>query len=68
VAIGSIIACYALFYWYQLSFGEVRGDALIRIVCAASMMISIGFQLIFSSFFMYLLDQQSSQLDPLSSV
>jgi glycosyltransferase involved in cell wall biosynthesis len=68
VAVGFILACYGLFYWYELSFGEVRGDTLIRIVCAASMMISIGFQLIFSSFFMYLLDQQSSRAESLSPV
>jgi glycosyltransferase involved in cell wall biosynthesis len=68
VAVGFIIACYGLFYWYELSFGEVRGDTLIRIVCAAGMMISIGFQLIFSSFFMYLLDQQSSRADSSSPV
>lgn len=61
VAMGAIVACYGLLYWYRLSFGEVTGDTLIRIVCAASMMVSLGFQLIFSSFFMYLLDQQSGQ-------
>jgi glycosyltransferase involved in cell wall biosynthesis len=58
VATGLGIACYSLFYWYRLSFGMVEGETLIRIVCAASMLISTGFQLIFSSFFMYLLDQQ----------
>jgi glycosyltransferase involved in cell wall biosynthesis len=62
-AVGFAIACYGLFYWFQLSFREVRGDTLIKIVCAASMMISIGFQFIFSSFFLYLLDQQSGQAE-----
>ena len=55
---GLAIACYGLFYWYSLSFGPVEGDTLIRIVCAASVLISIGFQLIFAAFFMVLLDQQ----------
>jgi glycosyltransferase involved in cell wall biosynthesis len=58
VVIGLAIACYGLFYWYSLSFGPVEGNTLIRTVCAASVMISIGFQLIFAAFFMVLLDQQ----------
>jgi len=58
------IAAYGLFYWYSLSFGRVEGDTLIRVVCAASVMISIGFQLIFSAFFMLLLDQQAAQIEP----
>ena len=58
VMIGLAIACYGLFYWYNLSFGPVEGDTLIRTVCAASVLISIGFQLIFAAFFMVLLDQQ----------
>jgi glycosyltransferase involved in cell wall biosynthesis len=60
---GLLIAAYALFYWYALSFGSVEGDTLIRIVCAASVLISIGFQFIFSGFFMLLLDQQSGQFE-----
>jgi glycosyltransferase involved in cell wall biosynthesis len=58
VTLGLAVACYGLFYWYRLSFGPVRGDTLIRIVCAASLMVSIGFQLIFAAFFMLLLDQE----------
>jgi hypothetical protein len=60
---GLAIATYGLFYWYNLSFGPVEGDTLIRIVCAASILISIGFQLIFSAFFMLLLDQQTTQVE-----
>jgi hypothetical protein len=56
---GLVIAVYGLFYWYNLSFGPVEGDILIRIVCAASVLISIGFQLSFSAFLMLLLDQPS---------
>jgi len=62
VMIGTAIACYGLFYWYRLSFGPVQGETLIRIVCGASVLMSIGFQLIFSSFFMYLLDQQPASV------
>jgi hypothetical protein len=58
VIAGVTIACYGLFYWYRLSFGPVQGESLIRIVCAASVLMSVGFQLILSSFFVYLLDQQ----------
>jgi glycosyltransferase involved in cell wall biosynthesis len=56
---GLVIAVYGLFYWYNLSFGPVEGDTLIRVVCAASVLISIGFQLSFSAFLMLLLDQPS---------
>jgi glycosyltransferase involved in cell wall biosynthesis len=59
---GSAIAAYGLFFWYGLSFGPVEGNTLIRIVCAASVLISIGFQLIFSAFFMLLIDQQPGQV------
>jgi hypothetical protein len=37
---GLVIAAYGLFYWYSLSFGPVQGDSLIRIVCAASVLVS----------------------------
>ncbi len=57
VVSGLAIAIYGLFYWYSLSFGPVEGDTLIRVVCAASVLTSIGFQLIFSAFLMLLLDQ-----------
>jgi glycosyltransferase involved in cell wall biosynthesis len=56
---GVVIAVYALCYWYSLSFGPVQGDLLIMVVCAASVLMSIGFQLIFSAFLMLLLDQPS---------
>jgi uncharacterized membrane protein YidH (DUF202 family) len=59
---GLAIAAYGLFYWYSVSFGPVEGDTLIRVVCAASILISIGFQLIFSAFFTLLLDQQAGQV------
>ena len=58
---GLALAVYGLFYWYRLSFGPVEGDILIRVVCAASVLISIGFQLIFAAFFMLLIDQRPSK-------
>jgi len=58
VIIGLAIASYALFYWYSLSFGPVQGDTLIRTVCAASLLSSIGFQLVFAAFLLVLIDQQ----------
>jgi glycosyltransferase involved in cell wall biosynthesis len=65
---GLTIATYALFYWYRLSFGPVEGDTLIRIVCAAGFLMSIGFQLIFSAFFMLLLDQRPGQVGSSAAV
>jgi glycosyltransferase involved in cell wall biosynthesis len=62
VLIGLAIAVYGLFYWYSRSFGPVEGDTLIRVICAACVLISIGFQLIFSAFFMLLLDQQPGRV------
>jgi len=57
VVFGLAAALYALISWYELSFGEIQGDTLTRIVCSASFMAVLGFQLIFASFFICLLDQ-----------
>ena len=59
VAIGIGTAAYALFYWYSLSFDRIEGETLIKVVCGASFLIGVGFQLVFASFFVYLLDQQA---------
>src|SRR5437879_1693461 len=56
VVFGIAAALYALISWYELSFGEIQGDTLTRIVCSASFMAVLGFQLIFASFFICLLD------------
>ena len=56
VVLGLSAGIYALLYWYRLSFGEIPGDLLIKVVCAASFLMVLGFQLIFSSFFIALLD------------
>jgi hypothetical protein len=79
VVAGLGVALYALTYWYSQSFGRIEHDALIRVVCAASFFIAVGFQLVFSSFFIYLLDQNSemdassanarqTSVDPLTGV
>jgi glycosyltransferase involved in cell wall biosynthesis len=57
ILIGLGSAFYSLFFWYELSFGEIQGESLIKVICAASLLTVLGFQLIFSSFFLYLLDQ-----------
>ena len=59
VTIGIGAAAYALFYWYSLSFDRIEGETLIKVVCGASFLIGVGFQLVFASFFVYLLDQQA---------
>jgi glycosyltransferase involved in cell wall biosynthesis len=51
------VALYALIYWYHRSFGRIDDVALVKVVCAASFLMAAGFQLVFSSFFIYLLDQ-----------
>jgi glycosyltransferase involved in cell wall biosynthesis len=53
------IACYALIYWANLSFGNIDDASLIRIVCAASFFTIVGIQLALSSFFFYLIDQSA---------
>jgi glycosyltransferase involved in cell wall biosynthesis len=61
ITVGLGIVCYALFYWYGLSFGAMEGDRLIRTVCAASLLISLGFQVVFSAFFMSVLDPPAGE-------
>jgi glycosyltransferase involved in cell wall biosynthesis len=56
-------ALYALLYWYNLSFGQIQDERLIKVVCAASLLTVLGFQLIFSSFFLYLLDQSTEMAE-----
>jgi glycosyltransferase involved in cell wall biosynthesis len=55
------LALYALIYWYHRSFGRIDEMTLVKLVCAASFLISIGFQLVFSYFFVYLLGQKAEQ-------
>ncbi len=55
---GFAVAFYALVYWYDRSFGPIDDQVLVKVVCAASLLIAVGFQFLFSSFFVYLLDQR----------
>ena len=55
---GLAVAFYALIYWYDRSFGAIDDPVLVKGVCAASFLIAVGFQFLFSSFFIYLLDQR----------
>jgi glycosyltransferase involved in cell wall biosynthesis len=57
IAFGAAAALYAVFSWYELSFGEIQGELLTRVACGASFLAVLGFQLIFAAFFISLLDQ-----------
>ncbi|MDB5405394.1 MAG: glycosyl transferase family 2 [Rhodospirillales bacterium] len=46
---------YGLIYWSSLGFGQVDWNFLIRLVSAATTFLVLGFQVIFSGFFIYLL-------------
>jgi glycosyltransferase involved in cell wall biosynthesis len=46
---------YGLVYWSSLGFGEVDWNFLIRLVSGATTLLVLGFQCIFSVFFIYLL-------------
>jgi hypothetical protein len=43
-------------YWSALSFGPVERGLLIRVVTTSSMFLVLGCQMLYSAFFMYLLD------------
>lgn len=64
ILMGLGAALYALLSWYDLSFGDIRDERIIKVVCAASLLTVLGFQFIFSSFFLYLL-KQATKLDQL---
>jgi hypothetical protein len=55
ILVGLGLAVYALFSWYGLSFGQIIGERLIKIVCGASLLTVLGFQLVFASFLLTLL-------------
>jgi glycosyltransferase involved in cell wall biosynthesis len=56
------VAFYALLYWYHRSFGRIDDEAFIKVVCSASFLTAVGFQVVFSSFFIYSVDQETKQL------
>jgi hypothetical protein len=69
IAIGAGTAIYALLYWYNLfRFGKVEGEPLIKNVCAANFLFGVGFQFVFASFLIYLLDQQINNSPILSPI
>ena len=55
------VAFYALLYWYHRSFGKIDDEAFIKVVCSASFLTAVGFQVVFSSFFIYSVDQETKQ-------
>ena len=56
VLIGLACELGAFAYWGSLSFGLVPHAALIRVVATASTATILGFQVLYSSFLLYLLD------------
>jgi len=61
VAVGFAAALYALFHWSRRSFGPLATPEIVKTICAASLAVALGFELIFSSFFIYLLDQPNDR-------
>jgi hypothetical protein len=63
VVVGSVLILlglagnlYGLVYWSSLGFGQVDWNFLIRLVSGSTAFLVLGFQCIFSSFFIYLLN------------
>jgi glycosyltransferase involved in cell wall biosynthesis len=50
MAVGVLLLFYGLGTWSQADFGALNPDRIIRIVISSSLAISMGFQVIFSSF------------------
>ena len=50
-------AVYALLFWYRTGFGPLDELALVRTVTIASSAMMLGASVLFSSFFLYLLEQ-----------
>lgn len=53
---GFVAALAALLSWYQTGFGPIEDISLLRVVCIASTAMVLGAQVLFSSFFLYLLE------------
>jgi hypothetical protein len=56
ILIGTFVDFAAVAYWGSISFGPVDNTFLIRVVATASTVIVLGFHVVFSTFFMYLLE------------
>jgi glycosyltransferase involved in cell wall biosynthesis len=53
---GLSVACYALLFWYRTGFGPLDELGLVRTVAMSSGAMMLGASVLFSSFFLYLLD------------
>lgn len=53
---GMGMALYALLFWYRVDFGPIDELALVRSVTVAGAAMMLGASVLFSSFFLYLLD------------
>jgi hypothetical protein len=54
-ALGLSSACYSLFSWNQLGFGALDPVHMVRIIAAAMVFLTLGVELILSSFFFSIL-------------
>jgi hypothetical protein len=52
---GIVIACYTLLLWNRTGYGPMNPLVLVRLVAAALAAITLGVQIIFSSFFLSIL-------------
>jgi hypothetical protein len=50
IAAGFLLLLYALGVWSSTGFGALNTDQIVRIVISSSLAISMGFQVMFSSF------------------
>jgi hypothetical protein len=58
------LALDALLTWYQTGFGPLDDLRLLRAVCLASTALVLGAQVVFSTFFLYLLDYAEPHPEP----
>jgi glycosyltransferase involved in cell wall biosynthesis len=50
MAVGALLLAYALGTWSHAGFGDLNAEQIVRIVISSSLAISMGFQVMFSSF------------------
>jgi hypothetical protein len=67
VVVGLGLALYSFFFWYELSFGEILSERLIKLVCGASLLTVLGFKLVFDSFLLNLLNHPAETQDNFST-
>ena len=56
LAFGFAGAFYSLFRWWQTGFGDLDPQETMRVVIAAALLLALGSQICFSSFFLSILD------------